>query len=58
MKNIDETILETESERRSQVFTMTRNNRDDAPLNTFLAYYAFKAEERRFYIRYPNQHPN
>ena len=37
---------------------MTRNNRDDAPLDTFLSYYAFKAEERKFYLRYPNQHPN
>lgn len=37
---------------------MTRNNREDAPLHSFLGYYAYKAEERKFYMRYPNQNPN
>lgn len=37
---------------------MSRGKKDDAPLNTLVEYYAFKAEERTFFERYPNQHPN
>lgn len=54
-KNFDESIIDSDTNAsRAKCFTMTRNNREDAPINSFLAYYAFKAEERKFYIRYPN----
>lgn len=44
--------------KQSKLFVLTRHKKDEAPLDNFLAYYAFKTEERKFYERYPNQHPN
>ena len=43
---------------KPSLFSMTRKNKEDAPLNKFFDYYAFKTEERNFFLRYTNQQPS
>ena len=42
----------------AKLFNMTQTNKGSAPLESFIEYYAFKAEERKFLIRYPKQIPH
>lgn len=57
--NIKSSIEEAHSEAKmAKLFNLTQHNKDNAPVESFIEYYAFKAEERRFYLRYPNQHPH
>ena len=56
--NLDELIKDAEAdEREKKLFVMTKNKKDDPPMDEFTKFCAYKAEERKFYLRYPQQHP-
>ena len=38
-----------------KIFNLSKNNKDDPPLNGFLNYYGFRNEERKFNQLYPEK---
>lgn len=34
-------------------FNLSKNSKEDAPLDGFINYYAYKIEERKYALRYP-----
>ena len=41
--------------RYEKIFNLSKNSKEDPPLNGFVNYFAYKSEERKFNIRYPEK---
>ena len=41
-----------------KIFNLSKNNKEDPPLNGFVKYYAYRSEERKFNILYPEKPPS
>lgn len=44
--------------RKPNVYTLTRTKKDELPHDNFFAYYAYKAEERKFLTKFPEEQTN
>ena len=40
-----------------KIFNLSKNNKDDPPINGFVNYFAYRSEERKFNLLYPEK-PN
>ena len=41
--------------RYEKIFNLSKSSKEDPPLNGFINYYAYKGEERKFNLRYPEK---
>ena len=44
--------------RYEKIFNLSKSSKEDPPLNGFVNYFAYKGEERKFNLRYPEKKKN
>ena len=52
--HLDDTIRTGGLPSNNKLFNLSKNSKDDAPITGFIEYYAYKIEERKHNLHYPN----